>query len=919
MTNSTSAAASKYEYANPIEAANDWWEDALVFEADADEAEALAAFQHEADADEAEATPPELAKLAPWVGVLEHACVTGASAEPTLAVLFRIMGEAPLPAYVPNGAPLPAYVPKVPLAVALSATWKTDAHFTAYETHAPVRVNKEALGSLPVRMVLFVVDVDGKDHKADEAWREAERAKIKRAVAGGAFAYETRGGYRLVWMLSELFTLERAADAARWKASYVRNLERLKEEYGIAGDEKCSDFGRLFRLPRVLREGTPLDLPTYGDVWSIGTRDFAIVDVAPSTPRAPSVRGVATAIPDPRTLAKDGIDRFVEIVAPIWPPDGARNEARMALSGGLALHLSDDDAVRVLHALYRQIGEEKERLDLRDHVERSRQTRANGGEVTGWPKLGELLGNPARVNEARDVLFERVVLFPPAPANDAMTEGGNDRPVILVEADMHTTVDTACAALSRHPDVFQRGGRLVQKLSPTSRDGGASVPTLREIPPSVLASELSRVAAWQKYDGRAKKPLPCEPPERIVSAVAQAGQWPGVRCLVGITETPTLRANGSILQTPGYDSSTALLYEPGVVAFPPVGEAPTLEDARAALAALQDVFREFPFEREADKLVPVAIVLTSLAMPALEAANVPAFVFDANVQGTGKTLCGDACAWILTGREMPKQTFPTDDKNELEKILGGAARAATPMLMLDNVNGTFGGDALESRMTCRGKSNFRILGRSENADLPWRTIIIASGNNIRSTVDMRRRIIRCRLVATQENPEERPIERTDLRGYIVGQRPRLIAAGLTILRAYFHAGRPQQGVGHMGNFEEWCALVAGALKWTSGVDVTDARMPSAATSDPTTEAYAAFLEEFGSADARWKLGVPYCSRDLATMTCWDELIPPEERSRAARVGLLLGKMNERPIGKRQVVKVAKDSHAKTARFKVVGI
>lgn len=504
-------------------------------------------------------------------------------------------------------------------------------------------------------------------------------------------------------------------------------------------------------------------------------------------------------------------------------------------------------------------------------------------------------------------------------------------PRIEVTADIHLAVDDACKSLARHPNLYQREGRLVQPIKIASRvswarQGGDGVPTLREVPVATLAGELTRVATWTKYDGRSKKVIPHEPPERIVAAVAQAGRWPGVRTLHGIAETPIMRADGSILQSAGYDAATGLLYEPGCVQFPAVPDAPTHDDAREALATLLEPFEEFPFASNADALVPAAVVLTSLAMGALDGCNFPCFLFDANVQGTGKTLCADAVSWILTGREVPKQTFPADDKNELEKILAGAALAATPMLCLDNVNGVFGGDGLEQRTTCRGTSQFRILGKTSNRQLPWRTIVTASGNNVQVTADMRRRTIRCRLVSKVENPEERPIKRTDLRGWVLARRPALVAAGLTILRAYVAAGRPKQPLGSMGNFEEWSALIAGALAWTSGVDVLGARMPNASAMDPVTEAYAAFLASFvdpseidetGPMPA-WVLGRDYTAADLARMGCWDDLVG-KDGDRNKRVAGALRKMRERPIDGRMVVNGYRDTDAKVGRYRVVGI
>ena len=55
-----------------------------------------------------------------------------------------------------------------------------------------------------------------------------------------------------------------------------------------------------------------------------------------------------------------------------------------------------------------------------------------------------------------------------------------------------------------------------------------------------------------------------------------------------------MRPDGTIMQTPGYDEETGFFYAPGASVFPEVSNAPTQEQARAALAILSDVFVDFP-------------------------------------------------------------------------------------------------------------------------------------------------------------------------------------------------------------------------------------------------------------------------------------------------------------------------------------
>jgi hypothetical protein len=104
-----------------------------------------------------------------------------------------------------------------------------------------------------------------------------------------------------------------------------------------------------------------------------------------------------------------------------------------------------------------------------------------------------------------------------------------------------------------------------------------------------------------------------------------------VRPLTGITDAPSLRPDGSLIQVPGWDEATGYLFAPSIE-FPTVPEAPTLDDARRALVVLREVFAPqtperagFSFASDADGLVPIAALLTLLARPAI-AGPTPAFV-----------------------------------------------------------------------------------------------------------------------------------------------------------------------------------------------------------------------------------------------------------------------------------------------------
>jgi hypothetical protein len=80
---------------------------------------------------------------------------------------------------------------------------------------------------------------------------------------------------------------------------------------------------------------------------------------------------------------------------------------------------------------------------------------------------------------------------------------------------------------------------------------------------------------------------------------------------------------------------------------------------------------------------------------------------------------------------------------------------------------------------------------------------------------MCRRVLICRIDAQQERPDARQFI-FDARQMVRDNRANLVAAGLTILRAYIVAGKPNP-MPQIGSFEEW-NLIREALVWLGAGD-----------------------------------------------------------------------------------------------------
>ena len=433
------------------------------------------------------------------------------------------------------------------------------------------------------------------------------------------------------------------------------------------------------------------------------------------------------------------------------------------------------------------------------------------------------------------------------------------RPVIRLDTELLVNANKAIAAMRDDKDLYQREGALVTVTRVTREEVEASphveidetaihrqmvegTPQIRSLTRPVIKSRLSKVAVFRKWIQSSSEYKSVMPPDDIVGHIHDVGAWPGIRLLSSITETPTFGPSGTIMQSEGYDPTTGYLYIPSC-GFPEVkDEQATQENARWALGFLKDIFADFPYVNESHRSVPIAAILTLIARPAIN-GSVPAILFDASTRGSGKTLQTDAIATIATGRGAPRMNY-TSDEVELEKILGGYALKGSPFICLDNVPAMrpFGGGPLDRCITARDKVDLRILGRSEVPTLSWRALIMATGNNMTLYGDTSRRVLMARLEPTEESPEQRTkFKHKDLLEFIGVQRPRLVAAALLILRAYWRSGRPDMGCKKWGSFDEWARLIPHAIVFAGGADPMLARPERDEEVDVETQALSCLL------------------------------------------------------------------------------
>lgn len=146
-------------------------------------------------------------------------------------------------------------------------------------------------------------------------------------------------------------------------------------------------------------------------------------------------------------------------------------------------------------------------------------------------------------------------------AANGAAKGQNGKPTVILGTDEYRVNDEAIAALSdpqAAPEVYQRGNQLVRVLRAAKAgkqvrlDRPEGTPRIAAMPGACLCELLTRVAEFVKIKEtqEGEKRQPAHPPERAIAAVLARGHYPVIRALEAVIETPTLRPDGTILDTP---------------------------------------------------------------------------------------------------------------------------------------------------------------------------------------------------------------------------------------------------------------------------------------------------------------------------------------------------------------------------------
>lgn len=474
-----------------------------------------------------------------------------------------------------------------------------------------------------------------------------------------------------------------------------------------------------------------------------------------------------------------------------------------------------------------------------------------------------------------------------------------------------STTDAVLAVLKARRELFDFGEGTIAYVS----DGKA-----RPVSPDWLLDHMGRVCDFYTL-GKRRDPggdeVPVERPDDAPPAVARAilakHGARGLPKLVAVVTAPTLRPDGSILDVPGHDEASGLLYYCEHPNPPRVPLSPTPAQVLAALRELWEPFRHFPLVDDVDRCVVLQGLLTAALRASLPTA--PGIGLDAPAAGSGKTLLARCIGILATGAE-PAILPPADSADETRKRLFAALLEGYRVVLWDNVREPLGNASLDAFLTAPIFAD-RILGSTQTASLPNRALFIATGNNLRLSSDTCRRVLLARLDTQMETPYSRDFS-FDPAQMLAADRLRYVIATLTIVRGYIAADRPKVASGRTASFETWDDLVRQPLCWLAALvqEAGDADLPRIADPlqattrafehDPETTQLGALLEAwhgaFGSVPTTVANAVLRADTNQQLAEAIEEIAGQSGRTNTRSLGRWIERMAGRIVSRKSFVR-----------------
>jgi len=482
------------------------------------------------------------------------------------------------------------------------------------------------------------------------------------------------------------------------------------------------------------------------------------------------------------------------------------------------------------------------------------------GDVTDWATSGGML-------EKLLALQESAPDFRPGSVYQEYITPDDIIRIDIKNQPLRLTGQAAISALkskNNPPYLFLQYGSVVR-----FRETETGIPLVEPVGDAIMTARLADICDFtsEGNDGIRYH----NPPREVVRYVLSSDSLPFPK-LVGITESPLLRPDGTILQKPGYDPETGYLYKPSEgFEMPEVPLTPTKEQLADAVDLVREVFCDFPFVDEASRTNTIALMLTPLLKTIIP--KIPLAMIDATKWGTGKSLLAEACATISAGA-YSLTTAPLDAEEWRKKITSLLADGK-PYIILDNLKRVLESDSLAALLTSTTWTD-RVLGNSQTTSIANNAVWVVTGNNVQTDGEIARRSYLIQIDAQTSSPHERDVSifrHPDLMLWVACNRGPILAAIFTIIRGWISDGKLQSDTPNVGSFETWVKTIGSILKFVGILGFLDNREKLMSDADTESTQWEAFLARWVELYDRYPKTVAQIKDDLTSPEGFEGVLP----------------------------------------------
>jgi hypothetical protein len=490
---------------------------------------------------------------------------------------------------------------------------------------------------------------------------------------------------------------------------------------------------------------------------------------------------------------------------------------------------------------------------------------------------------------------------------------GADKPVIVVNhGQLHEVAQAAWDAILRQntPErFFQHAGSIAE-----IRANDFGRPEIVHLTVAGVRGRLDRSASWRRRTE--KGDVPVVPPREVVEdLMALDKPLPVIKGIVG---TPAFAPDGALVTRTGFQPETQLFYAPSGEAVPPVPAEPDETDLlRARQLIGVEWLGDFPFLDDASRAHAIAVPVTALARELID-GPLPLFAYDAPSAGTGKGLLASTSACIVTGTPASMMS-ETRSEEELRKRITAILCTGAPLAIFDNVKRRLESGTLAALLTSLHWRD-RILGRTENVDLPNRTIWMVTGNNLQLSDELIRRTVWIRQDSRLDRPWDRQAFRhPDLPVWLQRHRHEMVWAFLVLVQNWVVRGRPQWDGRLLGSFEAWCHVVGGILQAAGIQGFLVNRDELYRRLDRETEEWRGFISDWWEGHAERPVksaALLHVAQEHLTSVFETARDGASERDLATRLGKALAERRDRRYGDIYLRQAGADGHSKGALWRL---